>query len=205
MLHEYAFFVSLITGPALILAATDTRSTVAVSVYGAAVAGLFGTSALYHRVTWTEHVRRWMRRLDHSMIFMLIAGTYTACMLLALSGTLSIVVLSIVWGGAIAGIVLQLAWVDAPRWLVVPIYIVLGWAGIIALPAIAETAGATPLVLILAGGVLYSVGALIYARRSPDPAPAVFGYHEIFHTFVIVAAVAHYAAIAFFLLPAAQA
>jgi len=201
--HQYAFFVSLITGAILIFAAPDARATVAVSIYAAAIAGLFGVSALYHRRNWSSGARRWMRRLDHCMIFLLIAGTYTPILVLVLSGTISVVMLSIIWGGAAAGVVLKLVWIDAPNWLVALVYVVLGWAGTVALPWIAVEIGAVPLVLIVLGGLLYSAGALIYARQKPDPVPAVFGYHEIFHVLVIAAALMHYSVVAFFVLPGA--
>ena len=203
VLHSYAFFVSLVTGAVLIVAASGARAIAAVSIYASTIATLFGVSALYHRINWSPGRRRWMRRLDHSMIFLLIAGTYTPICLLALSGTLAVVVLSVVWGGAATGILLKLFWLDAPTWLVAAVYVALGWAGAAALPQIATEAGVTVLVLVLTGGILYSVGALVYARKSPDPVPTVFGYHEVFHSLVIVAAVLHYTAVLFFVVPAA--
>jgi len=203
VLHSYAFFVSLVTGAVLIVAASGARAIAAVSIYASTIATLFGVSALYHRINWSPARRRWMRRLDHSMIFLLIAGTYTPICLLALSGTLAVVVLSVVWGGAATGILVKLFWIDAPTWLAAAVYVALGWAGAAALPQIATEAGVTVLALVLAGGILYSVGALVYARKSPDPVPTVFGYHEVFHSLVIVAAVLHYAAVLFFVVPAA--
>ncbi len=203
VMHQYAFFVSLITGAVLIFAAPTREATVAVSVYAGAIAGLFGVSALYHRLNWSPAARRRMRRLDHSMIFMLIAGTYTPICLLALDGAWSVAILSVVWGGAAAGIVLKLVWIDAPGWLVALVYVILGWAGTAALPIITTNVGVGALLLILTGGVLYSVGAVVYARKRPDPVPAVFGYHEVFHTLVIAAAAVHYVAVVFFVLPRA--
>jgi len=203
VLHSYAFFVSLVTGAVLIVAASGARAIAAVSIYASTIATLFGVSALYHRINWSPARRRWMRRLDHSMIFLLIAGTYTPICLLALSGTLAVVVLAVVWGGAATGILVKLFWIDAPTWLAAAVYVALGWAGAAALPQIATEAGVTVLALVLAGGILYSVGALVYARKSPDPVPTVFGYHEVFHSLVIVAAVLHYTAVLFFVVPAA--
>jgi len=203
VLHTHAFFVSLVTGAVLIVAASGARAIAAVSIYASTIATLFGVSALYHRINWSPGRRRWMRRLDHSMIFLLIAGTYTPICLLALSGTLAVVVLSVVWGGAATGILVKLFWIDAPTWLAAAVYVALGWAGAAALPQIATEAGVTVLALVLAGGILYSVGALVYARKSPDPVPTVFGYHEVFHSLVIVAAVLHYTAVLFFVVPAA--
>jgi hemolysin III len=166
------------------------------------VSGLFGASALYHRITWRPATRRWMRRLDHSMIFVLIAGTYTPFGLLVLHGTLATVVLGIVWFGALAGVVMKLAWVDAPKWLMSVIYLALGWVGAATIPQMLSRAGVGAVVLLAAGGLLYSAGAVVYALRRPDPRPKVFGYHEIFHVLVIAAAAAHYAAIAGYALPA---
>ena len=146
-------------------------------------------------------MRAWLRRLDHSMIFVLIAGTYTPFAVLVLEEPLNDVVLAGVWGGAAAGIVFTLLWVNAPKWLSAAAYIALGWFSIIAIPQITERAGAGALVLLAAGGVAYTAGAVIYARRRPDPRPASFGYHEIFHVLVVVAAMTHFVAIAAFAVP----
>ena len=200
--HQYAFFASLITGAALVLVAPTRKATTAAAIYAASVSGLFGASALYHRVSWRPAARRWMRRLDHSMIFVLIAGTYTPFALLILHGTLAGVVLGIVWGGAVAGAVLKLAWVDAPKWLMAAIYLALGWVGVATVPQMLSRAGAGAVTLLFVGGALYSAGAVVYALRRPDPRPAVFGYHEIFHVLVIAATAVHYAAIAGYALPA---
>jgi len=205
MSHQWAFFVSLFTGAALVVAAPGEQATVACAVYAASVAGLFGASALYHRVNWSSaRARAWMRRLDHSMIFLLIAGTYTPFALLALEGTLATAILIAVWAGALAGIVFKLAWIGAPKWLVAGVYVALGWVAVAAFPQLIERLGITATALVALGGVLYTVGAVIYALRRPDPVPAVFGYHEVFHALVIVAAALQYAAVAFFVLPGAQ-
>jgi hemolysin III len=201
--HEYAFFASLITGAVLVLVAPTRKATTAAAIYAASVSALFGASALYHRVSWRPTARRWMRRLDHSMIFVLIAGTYTPFGLLVLHGELARVVLGIAWGGALAGVVLKLVWVDAPKWLMAGVYLALGWVGLVTVPQLLSSAGLGAVTLIAVGGVLYSVGAVVYALRRPDPRPAVFGYHEIFHLLVIVAAAVHYAAIAGYAIPAA--
>jgi hemolysin III len=201
--HQYAFFASLITGAVLILIAPTRKATTAAAIYAVSVSGLFGASALYHRITWRRpSARAWMRRLDHSMIFVLIAGTYTPFALLVLHGTLANVVLAIVWGGALGGVVLKLAWVDAPKWLMAAIYVALGWVGAATIPQMASRAGLGAVTLLAVGGVLYSAGAVVYALRRPDPRPKVFGYHEIFHVLVIAGAVVHYAAIAGYALPA---
>jgi hemolysin III len=196
--HQWAFFCSLATGGALVLTASGGRATVAASIYAASVAGLFGTSALYHRVTWaSQRARRWMRRLDHSMIFLLIAGTYTPFALLVLDGTLAAVMLIVVWAGALGGIVLKLLWIDAPKPLVAVVYVLLGWVAVVAFPALHDRLGLTSTALLAAGGVLYTVGAVVYALGRPNPVPAVFGYHEVFHALVIAAAALQYAVIVF--------
>ncbi|MBA2629394.1 MAG: hemolysin III family protein, partial [Thermoleophilaceae bacterium] len=160
-------------------------------------------SALYHRISWRPAVRARWRRIDHSMIFVLIAGTYTPFAALVLSGSTQTVVLAGVWGGAAAGIVFSLVWVSAPKWLAAAVYVALGWFSLVAFPQIIDRAGIGALALLLGGGVLYTAGALVYARRRPDPSPAVFGYHEVFHVLVVAAAVAHFVAVAAFALPAA--
>jgi hemolysin III len=166
------------------------------------VAALFGTSALYHRITWgTQAARRWMRRLDHSMIFFLIAGTYTPFALLVLDGDLATVILIVVWAGALAGVLMKLVWIDAPKALVALTYIMLGWVALAAFPAMIEGLGVTASTLVAVGGLLYTVGALVYAFQRPDPVPKVFGYHEVFHALVILAAALQYAVIAFYVIP----
>jgi len=166
------------------------------------VTGLLTTSATYHRIDWRRpRARAWMRRLDHSMIFVLIAGTYTPFSLLVLDGTLATAVLIVVWAGALGGIVLNLVWITAPKWLTATVYIALGWVAVIAMPQLADRLGALGVALLMGGGLLYTAGAIIYAARRPDPAPAVFGYHEIFHALVLAAAAAHFAVVAFYALP----
>ena len=163
---------------------------------------MFGVSALYHRIDWrSARSRVWMRRLDHSMILLLIAGTYTPFALLAFDGVLSRVILVVVWAGAAAGLVLNLAWIDAPTWVTAAVFIALGWVGVAAVPGQLFDVGVAPAVLVFIGGGLYTLGALAYAFKRPDPAPATFGYHEIFHLFVIGAAGVHFVAIAAFVAP----
>jgi hemolysin III len=199
--HQYAFFVSLACGVGLILAASDGRARLAAGIYAAAVSGLLGTSALYHRVTWRPGPRRWMKRLDHSMIFVLMAGTYTPVALLALHGTLSRIVLYVVWGGALAGVVFKLAWIDAPKWLFAAVYVALGWVSVAVFGELPGAIGWLAVAGLGLGGVLYTTGAVIYASGKPNPWPRVFGYHEVFHALVIAAAALHYAVIAFAVLP----
>ena len=201
VVHQWSFFVALVAGAALVAWAPAGRATVASAVYAVALAGLLGTSALYHRITWQPRARAWLRRLDHSMIFVLIAGTYTPFAVLVLDGTLSDVVLIGVWGGALAGIVFTLVWANAPKWLTAACYVALGWFSVISVPQITSRAGAGALVLLAVGGVAYTVGAVVYARRRPDPRPATFGYHEIFHVLVVIAAAAHFTAVAVFAVP----
>jgi hemolysin III len=201
--HEWAFFVSLFLGAGLIIAAETPRATLAVAIYAVSLSALFGTSALYHRVNWRRpNARRWMRRLDHSMIFLLIAGTYTPFALLVLHGTLASAILVAVWAAALAGTIVQMIWIEAPKWVTAIIYLSMGWVAIVAFPQLWQELGVGGSLLVAAGGLLYTVGAVVYATQRPDPNPAVFGYHEIFHLFVIVAAAAQFAAIAFFALPA---
>ncbi len=199
VLHQWAFFASLGLGLVLVLAASGGRETLAASIYAGSVAALLGTSALYHRVNWSRAAaRRWMRRADHAMIFVLIAGTYTPFGLLVLEGALATAILIAVWSGAAAGIILQLVWIDAPKWVSSLVYVVLGWVAVFAFPGLLDGIGVLGTLLVAAGGLLYTVGAVVYARGRPDPAPAVFGYHEVFHALVIVAAALQYAAIAFY-------
>jgi hemolysin III len=201
--HQWAFVVSLFLGAALIVAADSPTATVAVAIYAASLSALLGTSALYHRVNWKRpNARRWMRRLDHSMIFFLIAGTYTPFALLVLNGPLADAVLAVVWIGAIAGAIVEMVWIEHPKWVAALIYMSLGWVAIIAFPGLWEEMGVGGTLLVAAGGLLYTAGAIVYATQRPDPFPRVFGYHEVFHALVILAAAAQFAAIAFFALPA---
>jgi hemolysin III len=200
-LHAAAFVVALPLGVALTLEAhTPLRRTAAV-IFAAGVAAMFGLSGLYHGPAWPESKRRWLRRLDHVGVYGLIAATYTPFGLLVLHGAWRVVVLVIVWAGALAAVVVKFAWVDAPNWLAALIGVALGWVGIVAFPQLLDGIGLGGSLLVLAGGVAYTAGALVYAFRRPDPLPAVFGFHEVFHAVVIVAVACQYAAVAFFVLP----
>ena len=202
VLHQWAFFVSLVGGVVLVLVAPPGRATFATAIYATSVAALFGVSALYHRITWVSaSARRWMRRLDHTMIFFLIAGTYTPFALLVLDGTLAVAILCAVWGGALAGVVLNLVWIDSPKWVTALVYLAVGWVAVVAFPDLISEMGLAAVALLAAGGILYTLGAIVYARKKPDPSPAVFGYHEIFHALVIAAAALQFAVIAFYVLP----
>jgi hemolysin III len=198
VLHQAAFFVSLAVAPLLILGADGGRARLAAAVFAGSVATCFGASALYHRVTWTPRVRLWMRRVDHAGVYVLIAGTYTPVSLLVLRGAWRPTILAIVWTGAAAAIVLKFLWVEAPKWLAAAIGIGLGWVAVAALPQLISHLDPVGVTLLVAGGLAYTAGAVVYARRRPDPAPAVFGYHELFHALTIVAVVCQYVAIGFF-------
>jgi hemolysin III len=200
--HQWAFYVSLVLGAALVVAAPAGQPRLAAAVYAVSVAALFGTSAVYHRITWaSQAARRWMRRLDHSMIFFLIAGTYTPFALLVLEGDLATVILVVVWAGALAGIFMKLVWIDAPKALVAILYLALGWVAVAAFPSMLDELGITGTALVVIGGLLYTAGALVYAFQRPNPVPTVFGYHEVFHVLVILAAALQYAVIAFYVIP----
>jgi hemolysin III len=194
--HQYAFFAAMAAGAALVVLARGAEARVAVAVYALSLCAMFGASALYHRIDWPPRPSIWLRRLDHSMIYVLVAGTYTPFALLVLEPALGWTLLGVVWAGAVAGVVVSLVWIDAPRWLSAVLYVVLGWVGVMALPQLWDRAGAMAVALLATGGVLYTLGALVYARRRPDPAPRVFGYHEVFHALVIAAAAAQFVAVA---------
>lgn len=200
VLHYYAFFGSIVSGTLLVAVAPSDRIGVVI-VYVISLSALLGVSALFHRITWSPAARRRMARLDHSMISVLIAGTYTPFGIVAISGTLTVVLLAVVWGGALLNILVHLLWIDAPKPLSALLYVALGWVGVAAMPDLLIHSGWAPIALLIVGGVLYSVGALVYAMKRPDPAPAVFGYHEVFHALVVLAASAHYAAVLLTILP----
>jgi hemolysin III len=199
-LHTYAFGAALVCGIVLgSLAATRDSWTplVACALYATTVCGLFGVSALYHRRLWGPRAYSLMKRLDHSMIFVFIAGTYTPFCVLLLPASTARVLLAVVWGGALGGVVLKMCWPRVPRWLGVPLYVALGWTAVVVLPDILHRGGVTTLVLLIVGGAVYSVGALFYALKWPNPWPRTFGYHEFFHAATLVAATCHHIAVYF--------
>jgi hemolysin III len=202
VLHAVAFVAALVVGTLFVIAAPSSRVLPA-AVFAAAAAFMLGTSALYHIVTWERSARMWMRRADHAGIYLLIAGTYTPVGLISLDGAWRVTVLAVVWSGAALATLSKFCWVGAPRWVSVVLAISLGWIGVAAMPSIANHDGITPVVLLAAGGVAYSLGAIVYARRRPDPVPTVFGYHEVFHAFTIVALACQYVAVAFFIVDVA--
>jgi hemolysin III len=194
-LHEVAFFVSIPAGVALVALADTGKARFSAAVFAVGLAGVFGASAAYHCVAWSAPALRRMKRLDHSMIFILIAGTYTPLCLLALKGVWSVVMLATVWAGAITGIVLKQVNVDGMRRLSGFLYIALGWVSIVVLPQLFRNMSLTGSVLVVAGGLLYTLGAIVFAMKRPDPNPAIFGYHEIWHAFTAGAGLCHYAAV----------
>ncbi|MEU8606744.1 hemolysin III family protein [Actinoplanes sp. NPDC048791] len=199
-LHQYAFFVALICGVVLCsIAATRPGIAPFVStlIYSITVCGLFGISALYHRRQWGERGYQIMRRLDHSMIFIFIAGTYTPFCVLLLERDKATLLLTLIWTGAVGGVALKSIWPHLPRWVGAPLYLALGWGAVAILPDILHNGGVADLVLLAAGGVIYSAGAVFYAMRRPNPWPDVFGHHEFFHACTLLAALCHHIAIYF--------
>ena len=199
-LHTYAFFVAIVCGIVLSSIAASRPGwapLVSTLIYSLTVCGLFGTSALYHRRVWSERGYQIMRRMDHSMIFVFIAGTYTPFCVLLLDTRHATIMLSLAWGGALAGVAVKLIWPHAPRWVGAPLYLALGWVAVTMLPQILHSGGVTALVLLVVGGAVYSVGAVFYALRRPNPWPTVFGHHEFFHACTLVAAICHHIAIYF--------
>ena len=198
-LHLVWFEASLVLGTLLLARAHGAVRITALAVYAASVSAMFGVSALYHRGTWTAGWNRRLQRLDHAMIFLLIAGTATPAFLLATSGTFRLAGLVMMWALTVAAAALRLAWMSAPELVAGSTFVGLGWVAVLALPGVWIHAGAAAGALMLSGGLLYTAGALSYHRRRPDPYPAVFGYHEVFHACVCAAAACQYAAIALFL------
>jgi hemolysin III len=198
--HELGFYAALGLGTGLVLSADDGRARAAAAVFAGSVAFCFGASALYHRPMWRPPVRAWLARLDHAGVYLLIAGTYTPFGLLVLSEDWAVPVLTIVWAGALAATFLKLFWFRAPKWLSAAIGVALGWVGVAAFSQLLKIP-LPGLVLVVVGGLLYTLGAVVYAFRRPDPVPHVFGYHELFHVLTLGAVGCQYAAIAFFVLP----
>lgn len=200
MFHELGFYAALALAAPLTLSASTGSARLAALVFSSCLAGCFGASALYHRPTWKPTVRSWLARLDHAGVYLLIAGTYTPFGLLVLSAAWAIPILAVVWSGALVAILLKLFWVRAPKWLSAAIGVSLGWVGAVAFSQLLKV-HIVGLLLVVAGGLFYTAGAIVYARRRPDPRPTVFGYHELFHVLTLLAAACQYAAIAFFVLP----
>jgi hemolysin III len=200
--HAYAFWAAL--AAAIVLAALVPAGTprVASVVYGAGLCGLFAASGTYHRWRWNPRWRPLLRRIDHSTIFVFIAATYTPVALLVMHGTLRWAILVAVWAGALGGVILSVAWITAPRVLSAVCYLALGWVSLFAMPQMIDRLDIAPLVLLAAGGVLYSLGAVVYATKRPNPWPSIFGFHEVFHVLVILAAAVQFVALAGWVFPA---
>jgi hemolysin III len=194
--HEVAAFVFPVLGVVLVAVAQTTAARWAALVYTVGITAMYATSACYHRGHWSPPVRRRLRRLDHSMILVGIAATYTPIAVAGLDARSVRILLGIVWSLAIVGIVVQMFWLDAPRWLVAGLYVAIGWTALAFVPVLWHELGAVTFSLIVCGGVVYSVGARVYSARQPDPMPSLFGYHEVFHALVIAAGLIFYAAIA---------
>lgn len=194
-IHAWAFGVAVIAGVALVSAAAFLAdrpdAVLPATIYSLTVCGVFGVSALYHRLNWGPRSRVWMKRADHSMIFVFIAGSYTPFATLALPPESGRPLLIVVWAGALAGVALKMLWPTAPRWVGVPLYLLLGWAIVPVAGQLVAEAGLAPMLLLLAGGLFYSGGAILYATRWPDPWPATFGHHEFFHAATVIAALCH--------------
>jgi hemolysin III len=203
--HAVAFIVALAAAIVIIVVAPGGVATPALAVYGAGLVALFGGSALYHRWPGPMRFKPLLRRIDHGTIFVFIAASYTPVTLIVMHGTIAWLMLVGAWAGALVGVGFSLGWIDAPRSLVVGSYLALGWLAALALPQLWEALGALPLGLLAAGGILYSLGALVYARQRPDPWPRTFGFHEVFHALVIAGAATQYIAIVGWVVPAARA
>jgi hemolysin III len=194
-LHAGAFPLALAAGGVLIAVAPGQTARLGAAIYTLTSALLFGVSAAYHRRRGPARVRDLLHRCDHANIYLIIAGTYTPLALLALHGDVRVVVLAVIWAGAAAGAVFRVAWMHAPRWLYTSLYLALGWVALAVLPQLARGAGLGVVILIAAGGVLYSLGGVVYALRRPDPLPGWFGFHEVFHACTVAAYAAQYAAV----------
>jgi hemolysin III len=200
-LHAGTFPLAVAAGIVLIALAPTTAGRVSATVFTLSAGLLFGTSAVYHRGTWSPRVQRLLKRMDHSNIFLIIAGSYTPFAALLLPPGRARTLLLIVWCGAVAGVLFRVFWVGAPRWLYTPIYVALGWVAVFVLPDLLHNAGVAALVLLLTGGALYTAGGVMYALRRPDPWPRTFGYHEFFHAATVLAAICHHVAIWLALFP----
>ena len=194
--HLWAFVAAIAAGVVLVVLADGALETVSSWIYAASLAAMFGASALYHRFPWRSTAKRlWARRLDHSTIFVFIASTYTPFTLLGFGGATRWLVLGLAWAGAVLGLVLELLWIDSPRWLSTVAYLLVGWVGVLTIPQLFSGMGVAVAVLLIVGGGLYSLGAVIYATKWPDPFPRVFGFHEVFHVLVVAAAVTQFVAV----------
>ena len=196
LFHLWALFGSVVAGAVLVILADGVLATVSSWIYAAALAAMFGASALSHRFPWRSAARRlWAQRLDHSTIFVFIAGSYMPFALLRFHGTTRWLVIVLVWAGAVLGLLLELAWLDSPRWLKAVAYMTVGWVGVLAVPQLFSAVGVASAVLVIVGGGLYTLGALVYAAKWPDPLPHTLGFHEVFHLLVVAAAATQFVAV----------
>jgi len=201
--HRAMFIVALTLAPIMIVAAPGVGPRLVIAFYTLSIAALFGVSALYHRVPWSPRVRRAMQRLDHAVIFLAIGGTYTPVALFALSPWAAKLVLSLVWGGAAVGVFMRVRFTDARKAVVALPYLVVGWCLMAVVADAWHHLGVVGFLLLLVGGLAYTAGALVFAFQRPDPWPATFGFHEVFHVLTVAGAALHYVAIAFVVLPMA--
>lgn len=201
-IHRVAFFVSIPAGVVLIILARGAAATAVTTIYAVSLTAVFGTSAAYHCGAWSVRARRWMKRLDHSLIFVLIAGSYTPLTVLALEAPWEPVLLSVAWSLAAIGITLKMVKPDGLSILTATLYMVMGWLALVAVPQMVRGLSLAELILMVSGGLLYTIGAIVFASGRPDPRPAVFGFHEVWHSFMVTAAACHYAMILLILLAA---
>ncbi|MEE8407936.1 MAG: hemolysin III family protein [Acidimicrobiia bacterium] len=194
-LHAVMFPIAVIAGIVLVMQAETPEAQISAAIFATTAVLLFGTSALFHRGSWSPRVKGLLRRMDHSNIYLIIAGTYTPFAILSLPPGKGQTLLLIVWVGALAGVIFRVFWIGAPRWLYTSVYVGIGWVAIFFLPALIAGAGVTAVVLIAVGGVLYSAGAVVYGLKRPDPWPQWFGFHEVFHSLTIAAFTVHYVAV----------
>lgn len=194
--HEIAAFVFPVLGAVLIAVAHTTAARISAAIYTIGVTAMYATSAVYHRGHWTPSTKQRLRRLDHSMILVGIASTYTPVAVVGLDTRSARILLGIVWPLAAIGIAVRMFWLQAPRWLVAGVYVVVGWTAVVFVPVLWHELGVLTFSLIACGGIVYSIGARVYSTRRPDPWPEVFGFHEVFHTLVLLAGLIFYVAIA---------
>ena len=200
--HELGFYAAVAAGVVVGVTAEPGRARMAGVIFASCVAVCFGASAVYHRPTWRPRARAWLARLDHAGVYLLIAGSYAPFGLIIMSRGWAIPILAIIWGGALLAIVLKLCWLQAPKWLSAAIGLTLGWVGVVAFPQLLKLSPVA-IVLVAVSGILYTAGAVVYARRRPDPHPQVFGYHELFHVLTVAAVACEYVVVAFYVLPRA--
>ena len=194
-LHAGTFPVALAGGIVLVAFSPTPEARLTTAIFSITAILLFGVSAIYHRGDWSPRTHATLKRLDHANIFLVIAGTYTPFTVLLLDDRTAQTLLWIVWAGALAGVAFRVFWIGAPRWLYTPVYIALGWVAALFLPAFLEQGGPAVLTLVILGGAFYSIGAVVYASRRPNPSPRWFGFHEVFHAFTLLAFASHYIAV----------